>query len=604
MNVELSAQPVRYVGAQVANADYHDGQLRRAIGVQSYQVLRANRSHPDQVDDWGWTYNHAPMLAYWSDRFYLEYLSNPVSEHGSPGQTLLTSSPDGVRWTKPVVVFPIYKVPNGVYQGPPGHPLPPGSDAVMHQRMGFYVAPDGQLLVLGFYGICPTVRVSPNDGRGIGRVVREVYADGSFGPIYFVRYNRHAGWNEGNTHYPFYEQAPDPGFVEACRALLADRLVTLQWWEEDRSADGFYAVEGYKALSYYHLPDGRVVGLWKWSKAAISEDEGQTWSPVADVPSLVMAGGKIWGQRTSDGRYALVYNPSPSGQHRWPLAVVTGSDGLHFDDLSLVVGEVSPRRFKGAHKDLGQNYVRGIAEGNGIPPDGAMWIAYSMNKEDIWVSRIPVPVRHEVTEPVRDTFNDLETGGIVVGWNVYSPQWAPVSVVEYPSAQDKSLQLCDQDPYDYALAERVFPESREVTATFKVLARQADRGQLYVDLADGRGSVPVRLMFDADGWIKAKNGGHLVSLQPYAADAWYQVTLAVDAPTHKYGLWIDGEPLVQGGRCAVPIRSVERLVFRTGPQRREPTPDTLLGELEDLPNADTALPLARYHVNDVTIEGH
>ena len=99
------SEPVRYVGRTVANTEYHDGQLRPVVGVQSHQVLRANRSHPDWVDDTGWTYNHAPMLAYWNGRFYLEYLSNPVDEHGPPGQTLLTTSEDGIHWERPEVVF-------------------------------------------------------------------------------------------------------------------------------------------------------------------------------------------------------------------------------------------------------------------------------------------------------------------------------------------------------------------------------------------------------------------------------------------------------------------------------------------------------------------
>jgi hypothetical protein len=272
----LKSQLVRYIGSETANVDYHDGQLRPAIGVHSFQVLRANRAHPEQAEDWGWTYNHAPMLAYWNGRFYLEYLSNPVSEHAPPGQTFLTTSVDGIHWDKPVVVFPIYRVPDGIYKGPPEFPLPPNSDAVMHQRMGFYAAPDGRLLALGFYGISPTPFVFPNDGRGIGRVVREIYRDGAFGPIYFIRYNRHAGWNESNTHHPFYKESLDPGYVAACDALLANKLATLQWWEEDQSEDGFYAVAGGSALSYYHLADGRVVGLWKNSKAAISADEGKT----------------------------------------------------------------------------------------------------------------------------------------------------------------------------------------------------------------------------------------------------------------------------------------------------------------------------------------
>jgi MtaA/CmuA family methyltransferase len=95
--------------------------------------------------------------------------------------------------------------------------------AVMHQRMGFYVAPNGRLLTLGFYGYCETPQHSPNAGNGLGRVVREIRADGSFGPIHFIRYNRHAGFNESNTSYPFYTTSQDAGVLEACNALLADK---------------------------------------------------------------------------------------------------------------------------------------------------------------------------------------------------------------------------------------------------------------------------------------------------------------------------------------------------------------------------------------------
>ena len=118
----------------------HDGQLRPAVGVESFQVLRHNRSHPELADHFGWTYNHAPMIVYWNDRFYLEYLSNPVGEHIAPGQTLLSTSPDGREWSTPQVIFPIYNL------RPPDAP----GKAMMHQRMGFFIAPDGRLLVLPF----------------------------------------------------------------------------------------------------------------------------------------------------------------------------------------------------------------------------------------------------------------------------------------------------------------------------------------------------------------------------------------------------------------------------------------------------------------------
>tara|TARA_A100001015_G_scaffold305400_1_gene398075 strand:+ start:183 stop:524 length:342 start_codon:yes stop_codon:yes gene_type:complete len=57
---------IKYIEADhTSNSNYHDGQLSPAIGAKNFQILRANRSYPDLSDNIGWTYNHAPMLAYW-----------------------------------------------------------------------------------------------------------------------------------------------------------------------------------------------------------------------------------------------------------------------------------------------------------------------------------------------------------------------------------------------------------------------------------------------------------------------------------------------------------------------------------------------------------
>jgi len=58
------SEPVRYVGGVTVHQQAHDGQLRLAVGVESYQVMRANRTHPDLVGGSSWTYNHAPMITY------------------------------------------------------------------------------------------------------------------------------------------------------------------------------------------------------------------------------------------------------------------------------------------------------------------------------------------------------------------------------------------------------------------------------------------------------------------------------------------------------------------------------------------------------------
>lgn len=370
---------VRYVGTTLANVDYHHGQLAPAVGVHNMQVMRANREQPDAVYGFGWTYNHAPMLTYWNNTFYLEYLSNPVGEHVPPGQSILMTSKDGYHWSTPVIVFPPYKIADGIkkenYNG-----VAKDLTAVMHQRMGFYVSSKNRLLVFAYYGMVLGPKDDPNDGNGIGRVVREVYKDGSFGPIHFIRYN-HA-FNAKNTDYPFFDRSKDKGFVEACKEVLGNTLLLQQWSEEADRNDPLIALhnENYKAFNYYQLPDGRTVGLWKIGLTSISADKGKTWlyNPVR-APRFVNSNAKIWGQRTSDGKYATVYNPS---EFRWPLALSVSDDGLNYKNLLLVNGEITSMRYGGNYKSYGPQYVRGL-EANAVSPDGNCWVTYSMNKEDI-----------------------------------------------------------------------------------------------------------------------------------------------------------------------------------------------------------------------------
>jgi hypothetical protein len=223
-----------------------------------------------------------------------------------------------------------------------------------------------------------------------------------------------------------------------------------------------------------------------------------------------------------------------------------------------------------------------------------------MNKEDIWVSRVPAPIRQKVEQPVDDHFTDVAADGLPADWNIYSPRWAPVSVVDFPSREDRSLELHDEDPYDYARAERVFPESTGVRIAFKVLAKYLGMGELHAEIVDGRGMLAVALVFDAHGGIKFKSH----ALGAYRADEWLQVAIGVDTITHRWSLMLDGRPVLQAAPTIAPIRSVERLVFRTGPRRREPTLETNRLAGEDLPHADEPVLPAVFCVNAVQTSEH
>jgi len=589
-------EPVRYIGGISIDPRVHEGRLRYAIGVDSRQTVRVNRSHPDLAEGNGWTYSHASNLCYWNDTFYQQYLSNPVDEHIAPGQTLITTSKDGRNWAKPAVIFPPYDAPEGVK-------LPEGySGYMMHQRMGFYITPKGKLLILDFYGHAE----DPFKEGGIGRVVREAYEDGTYGPIYFIRYSSHASWNASNTSYPFYKKSADMDFVDACDALLSDRLVTAQWWDEDRGLDGFFKnKKAREALSYYHRVDGNVVALYKRSACALSFDGGINFSYPVKVPSLRMAGGKVWGQRTDDNRYAMCYNPIELDEHRYPLIVISGEDGIIFDNMLIVQGEVPPRRFYGRWKDFGPCYVRGIVEGNGNPPGDDLWLSYSMNKEDIWVSRIPVPIRYIVVSDVNDNFETMKVGGVAKDWNIYAPQWAPVNIVEFDGSTNKCLQLKDKDPYDYARAIRVFKESEKVEINFRILTEQSYSELLEIDITDQFGNRPVRICFDKDGKIKAKDGNEQIILQSYQLDQWHDIKIIINASDFGYySLFVDNNSLIDKAKLAESVKSVERVSFRTGPYRDHPnrkTPNQ--NPYEPLEDGDDPVPTAVFYINDVSIKG-
>ena len=585
---DLNAQDtVRYTGTTLSSVDYHHGQLSPAIGVHNIQTMRANRADTGTTS---WTYNHQPMLAYWNNTFYLEHLSTPVGEHVPPGQTVLQTSKDGYNWTNPVVIFPPYKLIDGtVKEGRKDSAK--NTFAVMHQRIGFYTSKNKKLFALAYYGIVLGQHDDPNDGNGIGRVIREINADGTFGPIYFLRYN-HA-FNEKNTSYPFYKASKDAALVKACEEILATPLYMQQMVEEaDRNDPLIPLQKDFKAFNYYHLPNGNVVGLWKYALTSISKDEGKTWQygPLR-APGFVNANAKIWGQKTSDNKYATVYNPS---EFRWPLAVSVSDDGLNYKNLLLVNGEISSLRYGGAYKSYGPQYVRGIQEMDGTPPGGNMWVSYSMNKEDIWVAEIPVPIRDRVTNDVNDVFNDKKDGEELKEWNLFSPLWCKTVIEKNNGA--KTLVLHDSDPFDYAKAERVFPAAKKVSVAFDVTANQDNYGDLEIELVDAKGMPCLRLMLDSTGSVLSKQGYRNKSLGKYKAGETVAIKIELNTTTRFYTVTINGGK-ASGNLCFAPVQSVERIVFRTGTVRRFPDADTPTDQDYDLPNPNARDKEAVYSIH-------
>ena len=68
---------IRCFHEKKADIRFQDGGLPHVIGVCNYQVVRASRDREYAPEGRGFTYNHAPMLAYWQGYFLYEYLAGP-----------------------------------------------------------------------------------------------------------------------------------------------------------------------------------------------------------------------------------------------------------------------------------------------------------------------------------------------------------------------------------------------------------------------------------------------------------------------------------------------------------------------------------------------
>ncbi|MCR4620992.1 MAG: hypothetical protein K5663_02810 [Clostridiales bacterium] len=523
ISVNVSRQPdIRFL----------DGGLPHQRGVKSYQILRANRALPDTAEGLGWTYNHAPMLAWYHGRYYAEYLSNPVNEHDATGHTLLSSSADGVEWTRPEVIFPSIEVPLDCYRGRRADGMPASTATCAHQRMGFYCAKNGVMLVLCFYGIAYDHRfASPCDGWGVGRAVRRLFPDGSLGEIFFLIYNEAAGYTQANVpSFSHFKNSTDTEFKAACLELLVNRRVMNQMYEEQRKDQSLFPMPLGKAPCFYTAADGKTVTLFKLGLSMLTW-EGEAFGKIVENPDIKTSMGKVWGQATPDGRYALIYNPTPDGQHRWPLAVVSGEDGYCFGNMRALTADFAPARYGGRDKNPGPQYVRGIIEGN-PRPENVLPAVYSVNKEDIWISLAPLPLKDETSTEIHENFHDPSAFAC---WSVYSPVWAPVRL------REGELCLIDTEPADMGRAERCLPpcEKGEIRLGLRVDAA-CPGSEVCVWLRDDMGGYAGGIVFDGEGRALAYSAGRTEDWTTYEVGKQLSLRLAFDCAGNCFEAELDG----------------------------------------------------------------
>jgi hypothetical protein len=532
-----------------------DGGLPPVVGVQSFQVFRASIDVPEITDQYGWTYHHHVDMASWKGRLYVGWNSCERDEDVWPSRELYSTSLNGSDWTAPAELFP-----HGV------------STCL---RMYFYRASNDRMLAIA--GLRTNHDDTDEDLKN-ALVVREIHADHTLGEVFTLQ-----GPDKNPRSAPMFDTASDEAFIQACRQLIADRIYLEQqdrgrllgdrrmkwhdaaaWPDGSVSGDNAKWVCG-KAFSFFRRPDGIWTGVSKMGWSTQSDDDGNTWSQPCVPPSLITGKAKVWTQRTADGRYALVYNPSKS--NRYPLVAVTSDDGINFGDMRVVHGELPIQRYTGLHRSIGPQYVRGISHwaDDGSRTDHAMWLVYSMSKEDIWVSRVPLPIQADETGQIDDDFSTFPSGALIVGWNTYRPKWAKLEIV------DGALHLESHDPYDYAQATRVFPETTKFCVSFDLEIDQPGESSLEIDILSNFGSHRlIQLSITPDGNVRAGASQDQVPIASIPIGRPAKFTLAADATRGVFSISINGKHVLRDAPLmapAIPSPPLHRITLRTGAHR-------------------------------------
>ena len=151
--------------------------------------------------------------------------------------------------------------------------------------------------------------------------------------------------------------------------------------------------------------------------------------------------------------------------------------------------------------------------------------------------------------------------------------------------------------------------AKRVTLGFRVWAEALENGSLEIEVLDRHGRSPVALKLNAEeGWVaKGLSGAaSLVKLSPAREKSWVEVHLQLDVSRRQFDVRLDGKAvLTQGTLAGSSGESVERLCFRTGPNRDYDAhqADLLIdrSKLGDRLDGDVKQPRLQVFIDDVRV---
>ena len=343
------------------------GEARRVAGetVRVYEPVE------------GWSYAHGVRLAKFGGRLHMMFTNCQKDEGQCGSRVLVADSADGVNWSEPRVLMPPQKGKHSSLALFAGGFIVDGGKLLAYVFAGEYPAaamrgPDVRPVKDGFESRSSWMLVS-EDGRSWGEPVKT--------PYWITRPCRTPSgkWiGMGPPYCPWTMTPADPKSwtrapidLETMRkGELVPKLIT----------------ESYLLPSVPGLKTDRLRLLYRTELKHIwmsqSRDDGRSWS--APKPTKFRHDNSMFTFGTlPDGRIYAVGNPA--GDHvRNPLVLMIAQDGEHFAEWWTVRDDDVKRRFDGLYKGGTFGYPETLVS------DGFLYIAYSVNKEAIDVTRVPL----------------------------------------------------------------------------------------------------------------------------------------------------------------------------------------------------------------------
>lgn len=358
-------------------------------GVQSFPIYHATPLTG--------VYSHHSQIGHFQGTFFASW-SNQEWDEDAPGQRVLCSlSSNGRNWKQPFVC------------------LPSMGGMRKFKRYGRVLTAEAWVVVGGKMYVVGDVNDKPGltnkiasgyeltesgqkrtmfDHRiGWGRVARSVAPNGEMGPIFWLVDDPPAPM-EG---FPKYPDARDPQFREVAKqinSILAEPL-HMPAWDFLKHTTRPHSVDNHEMCepSVYRRPDGVLVKLSRdcgphGSRrlyASLSSNQGETWTTpvrtnIPDSPSKSVTG------TLPNGMNYLIGNQVPRSAHgvRDPLVISLSRDGKTFNWAAAMLHGSPPLRYPGHAKDHGFQYPSAMVVGK------ALWVIYSINKEDVSIARVPL----------------------------------------------------------------------------------------------------------------------------------------------------------------------------------------------------------------------